>query len=79
MPLRLVERNKRVLDAAGELGLVRDLPGLEALEVLEQHDGEALREIPRHGLERPRAGHALDDALETGQQRERRIEERLLP
>ena len=33
----LIERGERVLDAAGELGLVRNLPGLEALkEVVEQ-------------------------------------------
>lgn len=76
--LRVVEGDEGVLDAASELGLIGDLPGLETAEVLEKHQRKPLRQLGRHPMERALMHHALDDALKCLQERPGRIVERLL-
>jgi len=76
--LGLVQRDERVLDAAGELGLVGDLPRLEPLEVLEQQRREVLAHLRRHRAERLLLPEHRAHLLELGQQRRRRVQQRVL-
>jgi hypothetical protein len=76
--LGLVQRDERVLDAAGELGLVGDLPRLEAFEEFEQQRRKVLAQIRRHLAERLLVLDHRADLLELLQQRRRRIQQRVL-
>jgi hypothetical protein len=76
--LRLVQRDERVLDAAGELRLVGDLPRLEPLEVIEQHRREVVAQLRRHLAERLLLPDHIAHLLELGQQRRRRVQQRVL-
>ena len=80
VPLRLVERDERVPDAAGELRLVGDLPRLEPPQVLEQRRRELLGQRRRDHLEVPerRLHERVAHGVELVQHRHRALEQRLL-
>ena len=74
----MVEGDEGVLDAAGELGLVGDLPRLEAAQVVEERRLEA-----RHGVGRKQADGAVlldafEELLEQVQQEHGRVEQVIL-
>lgn len=79
MRLCLVERDKRVLDTARELGLVWDLPRLEALEVFEEHRRKVLGDVVRHIAE-DTIGllDGIADAMELDEQRGCRLKQLVL-
>ena len=77
--LRLVQRDERVPDAAGELGLVGHLPRLERLEELKQQRLEVLRQGGRNVVEGVGVGReGVADLLELRDERQRRVGQLLL-
>ena len=69
MVVGLIQRDEGVLDAAGELGLVRNLPRLESLEELKQKRREIFRELTRDGHEAPASVDEFANLLKEGDER----------
>ena len=76
--LRLVKRDECVLDARRELDDVGTAPVVEATKVSEQPPDEAGRQLMGHAAEGARLHDDHSDALQAGDERDRRIVERLL-
>ena len=82
---RLIQRQERVRDAVRELRLVRHLPRLERLQVLDEKRGKVLGQLRRLVLETPRrSSRALllfdraQDLLKRRKQRFRRFQQRVV-
>ena len=75
---RVVEGEERVADAADQLGLVGNLPRVEAAQVVHEQRHEALGERVVDGLDRSGRNDCASDALKRLDQRARHLQERLL-